>query len=565
MYRAAIIATTIGLLSLFMGCTAKEKNYPEKAPLPVTVMRLKETVPQSSRLYSGSVRSWKIEDIAFEVNGRIKWVIEPGAEIEGRTYKVSGDLLSPGTQIAQLDDERFLTALASAKSKVLIETLQRDGIQLQIDESLPAETASAKAQYDLAVIEFQRNQRLVAQNAGARKNLDSAKAALDEAKATLDGTKTKLLLTKADLKSAEAEIEQAIQAQKDAQLDLNNTKLYSAFRGQVAEIFVVPGSLATNSSKIATIQMMNPIKVEVEVSAETSRQMKLSEILMLTLTGVGGEKKTVEASVYAISPSADNATRTFTVTLLVVNHKVKSKIPAGIADHSVATTPNLWRVDLGILPPTANGTYYMPENGLHTDKQGEYVWRVTNFKSSDPTQQVLKVAKLYVKDSGVSVPFLGKARFRTVTIPPNQNFDPTKDLFANNLFVDGHRQTNWQGNTMMLDPGSRWLMRPGDVVEVDLTNRNAKSGIFVPAGAIQESSGKTSVFVVETDRSKSTVREVEVSISDSLGSKATSTHRIESVTDNVNLDGKQIVVEGVHYLVDGQRVVVTTGSQRENR
>lgn len=565
MYRAAIIATTIWLLCLSSGCSPKAKNYPEKAPLPVTVMRLSKAVPQSSRLYSGSIRSWKIEDIAFEVNGRVKWVVEPGVEIAGRTYKANGDLLSPGTQIAQLDDERFLTALASSRAKVQIETLKRDGIQLQIDESLPAEIASAKAQYDLAGTEFQRNQRLVAQNAGARKNLDSAKAALDEAKATLDGTKTKLLLTKADLKSAEAEIEQAIQAQKDAQLDLNNTKLYSAFRGQVAETFVVPGSLATNSAKIATIQMMNPIKVELEVSAETSRQVKLSETLMLTLTGAGGRKETIEATVYAISPSADNATRTFTLTLLVVNHKEEAKIPPGVDAHSIATTPSLWRVDLGILPPTNNGTYYMPENGLHTDGQGEYVWRITNFKSDESTQQVLKVAKLYVKDGGISVPFLGKARFRVVTVLPNQNFNPTKDLFASNLFVHGEQPKSWQGDTMLLNSGSRWLMRPGDVVEVDLADKNTKPGIFVPAGAIQESSGKTSVFVVETKGKQSTVQKVEIRISDRLGYRATSTHRVESVAEGVHLEGKQIVVEGAHYLLDGQRVVITAGSQRENQ
>lgn len=565
MYRAAITATAIGLLALSLGCGSREKVYPEKSPLPVTVMRLETSTPQSARLYSGSVRSWKVEDIAFEVNGRVKWVVEPGGEIDGRTYKVNGDLLSPGTQVAQLDDERFLTALASAKSKVQIEILKRDSTQLQIDESLPAEIASAKAQYDLAVTEFQRNQRLVAQNAGARKNLDSARAALDEAKATLDGTKTKLLLTKADLKSAEAEIEQALQAQKDTQLDLDNTKLYSAFRGQVAEIFVVPGSLATNSSKIATVQMMNPIKVELEVSAATSRQMKLSEVLMLTLSGAGGKKETVEASVYAISPSADNATRTFTLTLLAVNKKIESKVPAGIDVHSVATTPSLWRVDLGILPSIAEGTYYMPENGLHTDSQGEYVWRVTNFKSNEPTQRVLKVVKLYVKDGGVSVPFLGKSRFRTVTILPNQPFDPSKDLFASHLFVHGQQLSDWEGDTMLLYSGSRWLMRPGDVVEVDLTDKKAKPGLFVPAGAIQESSGRISVFVVETDRSQSTVREVKIRILDSLGSRATSTHRVESAIDSVHLEGKQIVVEGVHYLIDGQSVVVTADTQRENR
>lgn len=521
-------------------------------------------MPQSTRLYSGSVRSWKIEDIAFEVDGRVEWVVEPGKEIEGRTYQANGDLHSPGTQVAQLNDERFLTALESAKSKVQIESLKRDGIQIQIAESIPAEIASAQAEYNLAETEYQRNQRLVDQKAGARKNLDKAKAAIDTAKSKIDGLQAKLLLTHADLKSAEASIEQAKQSQKDAQRNLDDTKLYSAFRGQVAAIHVVPGSLASQQAKIATIQMMNPIKVELEISAATSRQINLSEILMLTLDGAEGKKQVVEASVYAISPSADNATRTFTLTLLVVNQKVEAKIPAGIDANSVATTSGLWRVNLGILPPTAKDTYFMPENGLHNDDQGKYVWRVTNFKSNEPTQNVLKVAKLYVKDGGISVPFLGRTRFRTVTILPNQKFDPASDLFASNLFVHDQQPQDWSGDTMLLNSGTRWLMRPGDVVEVDLARKNKKPGLFVPVGAIQESSGKMSIFVIETTHTTSTARKVEVQIENSLGSKATSSHRVKAVANDINLDGKQIVVEGAHYLVDGQRVVIT-GVRQENQ
>ena len=557
MYRAMVVATSICLLGPFVGCAPEEKRYPGKSPLPVTVMQLMETTPSNGRLYVGSVRSWKIEDIAFEVDGRVEWVVEPGTPIEGRTYKADGDLLSPGTQIAQLDDERFLTALESAKSEVKIETLRRDGIQLQVDESLPAEIASAKSQHDLATTEYQRNQRLVAQNAGARKNLNKAKAALDETQAALDGLSAKLLLTKADVKSAEAGIEQAIQAQKDAQRNLDDTKLYSAFRGKIAAIHVVPGSLASQQAKVATIQMMNPIKVELEVSAETSRHVQLGETVTLTLSTAADQPQTAEASVYAISPSADNATRTFTLTLLVVNRKMESEIPEGIDAASAASTSGLWRVGLGILPPTDDGTYYMPEDGLHSDNRGDYVWRVTNFAATEPTQRVLSVEKLYVKPGDVSVPFLGKVRFRTVSIRPDQNFKPDADLFASDLFVGGEQTSEWTGVTMLFEHGSRWLLRPGDVVQVDLAGKDAVPGLFVPIEAIQESSGRTSVFVIESTGDGSTVKEVEVRVPNDQGSQATSARRIEPTTESINLEGQNIVVEGVHYLIDGQTVVVT--------
>jgi len=556
MCRVTILATSFWLLCLSAGCTPEPKTYPKKSPLPVTVMSLEETAPHNSRLYAGSVRSWKIEDIAFEVDGRVKWVVEPGTDIAGRTYNANGDLLSPGTQIAQLDDERFLTALESAKSKVKIETLRRDGIQLQVDESLPAEIASAKAQHDLALTEYQRNQRLVAQNAGARKNLNKAKATLAETQASLDGLSAKLLLTKADVKSAEAEIEQAVQALKDAQRNLDDTKLYSAFRGQIAAIHVVPGSLASQQASVATIQMMNPIKVELEVSGETSRHVQLGETVTLTLSSAADKRQTAEAAVYAISPSADNATRTFTLTLLVLNRRLESPIPEGLDAASVASTSSLWRVGLGIFPPTDDGTYYMSENGLHSDGNGNYVWRVANFGSNDPSQRVLNVEKLYVETGDVSVPFLGKARFRTVSIRPDQI----------DLFVGGTRSTDWVGDTMLLlESGSRWLMRPGDVVQVDLAGKDSVPGLFVPIEAIQESSGRTSVFVIDSSGDGSTVKEVEVRVVDDHDSQTTSRRRIEATIEGIDLEGQQIVVEGVHYLVDGQQVVVVTGVAGDGR
>ena len=112
------------------GCTREEKTYPEKSPLPVTIIQLQQSSPVSQRLYSGAVRSWKTEEMAFEVNGRVKWVVEPGKSIEGRKFRTDGTLLSKGTQIAELDQDRFQTALTSANAKVRIESQRLSSLQI---------------------------------------------------------------------------------------------------------------------------------------------------------------------------------------------------------------------------------------------------------------------------------------------------------------------------------------------------------------------------------------------------------------------------------------------------
>ena len=80
-----------GLSLLVAGCGARGPRLPEKAPRPITAISLSKTVPESSYRVSGVVKSWKTEQIGFEVSGRVLWVLEPGREAEGRIYAVNED------------------------------------------------------------------------------------------------------------------------------------------------------------------------------------------------------------------------------------------------------------------------------------------------------------------------------------------------------------------------------------------------------------------------------------------------------------------------------------------
>lgn len=541
----------VSLLLIFLagGCQQDDKTYPEKSPLPVTTIKLQESTPVSQRLYSGTVQSWETEDIAFEVNGRVEWVVEPGTTLEGPKFGTDGTVLSQGTQIAQLKRGRFETALTSANAKVEIESKRRESLKIQEENSLPAEIEAAKFQYELAAKDRKRIQSLVEQGAGSAKDLDLAQASESAAKAALDGLKARLLQASADVKAADAAREQAEQGVREAEINLDDTRLHATFPGQVSDVHVVAGSLAGPGTAVATVQMMNPIKVEVEVSADKSRDLHRGDKLNLSLIMADGQHQQADATVYAVAPSADKLTRTFTLTLLVVNKELEVELPDDAAPDSLAVTRNLWRVGLQILPPAPAGTFYMPESGMHTDTTGTYVWRVTNLQAGESVKGLLRVSKFYVEPGEVRVPLLGRSYFRTVTVLPDQEFDPELDLFAMNVLVDDKRVENWDGNTMVLGSDRRWILRPGDLVQVDLSDQPSGPGIYVPADSITEESGHAFVFRLDGD----TVRKTEVKLLDVAGQ---SLHRIEAVKKEIDLLGQKIVSEGVHYLVDGQQVVV---------
>ncbi len=573
--RNAACTLASAAIAIMCGCSPTAKVYPEVAPVPVTVMRLSETTPQSERQLAGSVRSWKTEAIAFEASGRVKWVVEPGTEVKGRTFGADGKVQSPGTQIAQLDEQRYETAVESAESQVEIAILKCESIKVQIESGLPAEQRAAQAELDLARTEYERNQRLVAQNAGSRKNLDKALAALNAAKSQLDGLQAKLKTLEADQKSSKAAIAQAKQSLRDAKRDLQDTQLFSAFNGVISDVYVVPGSVAGPQVDVVAIQMMNPIKVEAEISADMSRKIRRNDTVPISVDNGDGQKQTIEALVYNLAPTADNATRTFKLTLLVGNQKLQTEIPGLQDTQSIPRTDRLWQVNLGILPKTDDGTWYMPEAGLHQDDRGDFAWKVTNMRVDGPVERLLSVEKIYLNARGESVPFLGKIRFRTVEVLPDQGFNPDTDLFLNEIRFNGEgavesnkrngvgesrdKSDMWEGGKVILDDGGRWLLRPGDVVDLELGAKKAQSGIFVPIEAIYEDSGSTSVFVIESSNDASVAKRVPVNVIVDDGEAAASTQRIESVSGD-SLDGAMIVAKGVHYLSDGQKVNVTNSA-----
>jgi multidrug resistance efflux pump len=555
-------------LLLLIGCAPPEVTFPPKAPLPVSVMKLQPTTPRTNRSYAGSVRSWKTEAISFEVSGRVQWVVEPGTEIEGRTYDSSGNVLSPGTQIAQLDPERFLSAVEAAKSDVEVAELKRDGLQIQIDRVLPTEFEAANAELKLATTELTRKQTLVRQNAGSRKDLDSARATFEGAKAKVDGIRAKLEEVRAQIKSAESSIVAAGQKLKDTQRDLADTRLYSAFRGQVSDVHVVPGSLASSSSEVVTVQMMNPIKVELEVSAETSRTIKRGDTIPVSLMTPDGQRKSLDASVNNIAASADNATRTFTLSLLVPNQKLDPEIPVDYLSDQPGRAPAiasfLWQFNLGMLPDTPPGTYFMPEASIYAEGNRFFIWRVANLKVGQPTKRLLSVEKLYVQPGDIIVPLLGTKLFRTLQVFQGQAFDPNTDVFAADVLVDGQPDKDWNGTQLILADAERWLMRPGDVLDVDLSPASGKPGLYVPVEAIHEEAGETSVFVVNPGDGEFVATKVLVNVIKPVGSPGMSKHLIEPTSPDVNLFGQQIIIEGVHYISDGEsvNVVKTTGADQ---
>ncbi|MEM8735030.1 MAG: HlyD family efflux transporter periplasmic adaptor subunit, partial [Planctomycetota bacterium] len=399
--------------------------------------------------------------------------------------------------------------------------------------------------------ELDRSQRLVQQNAGAQADVDRDKANKENAESRVAQLEASRQAKLAELEMRRLEVVQAEQSLKDATRDLGNCTLFSSFRGQIAETHVVPGSMVSAGQPVATVQLMDPIKIEVEVSAADSRRLKNRQRLSALVTMPDGSIEERDAFLYLIDPVADPQTRTFTLTLLMLNERSSNSV------EGIPITDQMWRVDFRFLPGAETGRLHAPEQAIGQDEEGAYLWMIETVQAGDnlPKDGVVTVKKIRIEVGTSRVPFLGNWFFQEIEIK-DPDFDPAKNLIAGQIdFQSDSDDEAWEGGQLLVDRGAQWLVRPGDIVRVDLSDGDVDAGIYVPVDAIVREANESFLFVVEQTDAGTVVRKRKVLL-DQSDSQISSLAKIDP-SEASGLEGATIAVRGVHYLRDGEAVRVS--------
>ncbi|WP_339908943.1 HlyD family secretion protein [Symmachiella dynata] len=588
-----IVLTLFCLCGLVIsGCRQKQEDFvsPEKPPKPVAITVLRQTSPTNTQFITGSVVPWKSEQIGFEVAGRVAEVIEPNEfvtpQISGQTNKQA-----PGaTPLARLDDEELKIAVESAQASVEVAKLNRDANLVTIEQQLPAQIESARAEADLADVELSRALKLSKQNTISLSELDAARTNASTTKSRLASSNAELAQAKARQLTLEAQILQARQQLSEAQRSLRNAVLFSPFPGQVSQIHAVPGTYVKEGDPVVTVQMMDPMTIEFEVTARDSRRYRRGDMLPVQVTDGSGTSRQLSGMVYRVDTVADPAARTFTVTMHVRNEIDESAYMSPDTDEPIAWTNQITPLNIGPMI-TGDRRQLVVREAVHTIGGETFVWKVTNRRwgtPSPPGDRLLSVTKVPVRITSDVIPYLGRWKFVAIEFTdPNVEMDVDHDLITGKLYfkptqpeysvVDEvtspkngtsskeslllPRQTalleTWAGSQVMLDE-QRWLLRSGDVARISLTPDEPTAGYFVPMKAVREEQGKTFVHVIDETAGQAIARRVFVEIAEGesvLGE--TVLLRITSTSLQELREGMQVIVEGTHYLNDGDRVVVS--------
>ncbi|NOG84250.1 MAG: HlyD family efflux transporter periplasmic adaptor subunit [Planctomycetes bacterium] len=316
-----IVLLFVGI-SLMVGCGKKKEIKKTPSPRPVTVLELRESNPVKPLQLTGSVKSWKDEDISFEVDGRLGWIVEMGTNLEGR-WEEDGVVRVPGDILARIDERRYNIRLKRAK----------------------AERDRADAEY-------------------VRKKSAWEKRAISEVD-FIRGT--------ADRDAKEAEFEYA-------DYDLEKCTLYAPFAGEVSEVYVEAGGYVKRGDPVAHLVMMDPIKIDISVSSATSERLKIRDAVRIFLPE---DEDPVYGIVYEKSTVADPKTRTFRVSIITRNIRTVGGLAPDnpLLNHPLITDfTHLFRMREG----DKDSPFVVEENrSLRKEGEGYYVWAAPEHKLGD--------------------------------------------------------------------------------------------------------------------------------------------------------------------------------------
>ncbi len=582
--RGSIGSAVILLLALG-GCSHEPDLVATRTvpPKPVSVFTLTRSAPTTQQEITGSVVPWKTEQIGFELAGRVAEVVEPNEMVTPQIGSLRTSQNPHSTRLARLDDEELRIAVEAAEADVAVATLNRDANKVTIEQRLPALINSAKAEATLADMELTRVTKLVQQNAISRSEADTARTRVSTTRASLATAEADLAQAQAQQLALEAQVAQSEHRLSEAKRNLRNAILHSPFPGQVSEVHVVPGTYVKEGDPIVTVQMMDPMSIEFEVTSRDSRRYRRGDMLSVRVTDGNGEIRSLSGMVNHVDSVADPAARTFTVSLHVRNEFDDVRVPASESNEPIAWTEQIAPLNIG--PIITNDQRLLVEiDSVHNIGGENFVWKVTNRQWGTPSlasNRVLTVEKVPVRITSDIIPFLGKWKFVAIEFAdPNAKIDMDRDLITSRLFFKptaspdtksspDHPESSptletWKGNRVMVAE-QRWLLRSGDVAQVSLMPSEPHDGYYVPMKAVREERDERFIHVVEMIEGQPTAKRIDVEIAEDNSVVDESVLlRLKASPQNRLHEGMQVVMEGTHYLNDGDLVLITpsTGGLR---
>ncbi|MEN8133170.1 MAG: HlyD family efflux transporter periplasmic adaptor subunit, partial [Pseudomonadota bacterium] len=317
--------------------------------------------------------------------------------------------------------------------------------------------------------------------------------------------------------------------------DLVDCNLLAPFSGRITQIHVSQGAVVDAGQSVVTLSLMDPIQVQVAVSADQDRRIQTGNRAILypkDPINPDGELTQVNAIVYEKGAVAEPDTRTFRIDLIARNERRRI--------HQIAPETEGLPVVIDYLPIVRRyhgeaGKLFVHGNSIFHEGGKTYVLRLPGV-SFHPGAKRSAVGKHVPEKVEVT---LGNEYF-TVIKWNFRSLDASGDLREGDFLIVGPKKEHLDGLAI---GRAQWLLRPGDLVPVRFQLNATPKGLYVPMNAITVIDEKHVVFLVQEDRARLS----EVTIHETY-------HELRRIEGEGIGEGSQVIISGVHYVSDGQPV-----------
>jgi RND family efflux transporter MFP subunit len=337
------VAVSVAFIALLaaVGCGngSKTISLTEAATGPAKVLKV-STVRAVTRQVSSSVQvtgsflAEESSDVAPPAAGRVV-----------ATPVDAGAFVTEGQILAKLEDRdaqlRLQAALASEQQAEASLRQAESHIGLaeggKFDANNVPEVLSAKASYDSALAQAKMSEADAQRYEALIKTGDVSQSAYDKARTQSDTAKEQTnsarQLYEASLNSARQSFQGVINAQASlayartqtaiARKAVEDTIIKAPFSGYVSSRPAAAGQYVALTAKIATVVLVTPLKLELQVQESNAPQLKINADVEASVPGYPG--RTFRGTVTAINPTVDSNSRTVSVEAKFANQDLALK------------------------------------------------------------------------------------------------------------------------------------------------------------------------------------------------------------------------------------------------
>ncbi|HBM14782.1 MAG TPA: hypothetical protein DD381_00300 [Lentisphaeria bacterium] len=167
-------------------------------------------------------------------------------------YVKTNEFVKKGTLLMDLDPYPYELRLNVQKAALSQTQDELKSLNIKY-ETVKKDLISTQEEYKLSLINAERNEKLLKENAVSKINFEMTVATLDRAKAKLIDAKAECNYTENELNAKQIEIESMQAKLALAQYELDQTKIYAPADGYITNFNVMPGDYAGSGQQMFVI------------------------------------------------------------------------------------------------------------------------------------------------------------------------------------------------------------------------------------------------------------------------------------------------------------------------